>query len=110
MTSEGISDNNVNSDNDHEPQLQLHQSRKALLSFAGDHNQGKAALDIIVRISMATVVSYPGEKDLQVQSVVRLSLGSHHLFSNVTKHHIDRVMSMDTLVPNMAGNGFPLER
>lgn len=41
-------------------------SRKVLLGFFGQHNQGKLVLDIIVRISMTALVSYPGEKDLQV--------------------------------------------
>ncbi|CAH9110170.1 unnamed protein product [Cuscuta epithymum] len=40
-------------------------SRKALLDFCGDHNQRKLVLDIIVRISITSLISYPGEKDLQ---------------------------------------------
>ncbi|KAJ4968652.1 hypothetical protein NE237_015353 [Protea cynaroides] len=40
-------------------------SKKALLSFFGEHNQGKLVLDIIVKISMTTLVSYPGETQLQ---------------------------------------------
>lgn len=49
--------------------VKLHQSqfaRKALLSFCGDHDQGKQVLDVIVRISLTTLISYPGENDLQV--------------------------------------------
>lgn len=38
----------------------------ALLSFCNENNQGKVVLDIIIRISLTTLVSYPGEKDLQV--------------------------------------------
>ncbi|GAB4836093.1 hypothetical protein Ancab_001010 [Ancistrocladus abbreviatus] len=41
------------------------QSRKALSEFFEEHNQGKHVLDVIVRISMTTLISYPGEKDLQ---------------------------------------------
>lgn len=41
-------------------------SKNALISFYGENNQGKVLLDLIVRISSSTFVSYPGEKDLQV--------------------------------------------
>ncbi|XP_058213435.1 uncharacterized protein LOC131325276 isoform X13 [Rhododendron vialii] len=51
---------------DHTPYLQPQNSSKAWLTFFGEHNQGKLVLDIIVQISKATLVSYPGEKDLQV--------------------------------------------
>ncbi|KAF3452354.1 hypothetical protein FNV43_RR02787 [Rhamnella rubrinervis] len=47
-------------------------SRKVLLGFFGQHNQGKLVLDIIVRISMTALVSYPGEKDLQALTCYRL--------------------------------------
>lgn len=40
--------------------------KNALRSFYGENNQGKVVLDIIIRISSSTFVSYPGEKDLQV--------------------------------------------
>ncbi|KAI8556163.1 hypothetical protein RHMOL_Rhmol05G0230600 [Rhododendron molle] len=53
------------SSGDHTPYLQPQNSSKAWLTFFGEHNQGKLVLDIIVRISKATLVSYPGEKDLQ---------------------------------------------
>jgi len=43
-------------------------SRKALFDFFCEHNQGKFVLDLIVRISMTALISYPGEKDLQVES------------------------------------------
>ncbi|XP_010265025.1 PREDICTED: exportin-4 isoform X2 [Nelumbo nucifera] len=52
----------------HEPQL----TRIALLSFCGDQNQGKLVLDIIVRISIITLVSYPGENDLQALTCCQL--------------------------------------
>lgn len=54
------------SSSDHRPHLQPQYSCKAWLTFFGEDNQGKLVLDIIVRISKATLVSYPGEKDLQV--------------------------------------------
>lgn len=41
-------------------------SKNALISFYGENNHGKVVLDIIIRISSSTFVSYPGEKDLQV--------------------------------------------
>ncbi|GMH10488.1 hypothetical protein Nepgr_012329 [Nepenthes gracilis] len=41
------------------------QFRKTICDFFGEHGQGKHALDAIVRISMAALISYPGEKDLQ---------------------------------------------
>ncbi|XP_062143497.1 uncharacterized protein LOC133851185 isoform X2 [Alnus glutinosa] len=53
-------------------QLQSLQSRKVLLSFFGEHNQGKLVLDIVIRVSITTLMSYPGEKDLQVLTCYRL--------------------------------------
>lgn len=41
-------------------------SSKVLVEFFGQHNQGKPVLDIIIHISLTALVSYPGEKDLQV--------------------------------------------
>jgi hypothetical protein len=41
-------------------------SSSILLRFFGQHGQGKFVLDIIVRISLTALVSYPGEKYLQV--------------------------------------------
>ncbi|KAJ8442260.1 hypothetical protein Cgig2_005200 [Carnegiea gigantea] len=46
-------------------EIQRQHSRKALFDFFGQHNQGKFVLDLIVRISMTALISYPGEKDLQ---------------------------------------------
>lgn len=54
---------------------QLHDSqfsRKALFSFFGEHGRGKQVLDIIVRISMTTLISYPGENDLQALTCFQL--------------------------------------
>ncbi|KAL0349232.1 UNVERIFIED_CONTAM: Exportin-4 [Sesamum angustifolium] len=41
------------------------QTTNALVSFFGENDQGKAVLDVMIRISLSTLVSYPGEKDLQ---------------------------------------------
>ncbi|XP_048236240.1 exportin-4 isoform X1 [Ricinus communis] len=62
---EEFRDSNINAGHDNEYQFRQLQSRKALLSFFGEHNQGKPVLDTIVRISVTTLLSYPGEKDLQ---------------------------------------------
>lgn len=61
MSSDGVEDKILDSGHHHE-----HSSKKALLGFFGEHNQGKLVLDIIVRVSLVTLKSYPGEKDLQV--------------------------------------------
>jgi hypothetical protein len=46
--------------------LQSLPSRACLFTYFNEHNQGKFVLDIIVRISLTSLTSYPGEKDLQV--------------------------------------------
>ncbi|KAJ6761589.1 EXPORTIN 47-RELATED [Salix koriyanagi] len=61
LLSEEIRDSTLNSGY----QQQQQHSKKALLSFFGENYQGKFVLDIIVRISVTTLLSYPGEKDLQ---------------------------------------------
>ncbi|KAH9602259.1 hypothetical protein KSS87_015420 [Heliosperma pusillum] len=43
----------------------LQHSRKALFDYFGEHSQGKFILNIITRVSMTALISYPGEKDLQ---------------------------------------------
>ncbi|CAL5194582.1 unnamed protein product [Lathyrus oleraceus] len=60
MSSDGIGEKILDSGHHYE-----HSSKKVLLSFFGEHNQGRIVLDIIVRISLITLTSYPGEKDLQ---------------------------------------------
>eukprot|EP00268_Persea_americana_P014257 TRINITY_DN1631_c0_g1_i1.p1 TRINITY_DN1631_c0_g1~~TRINITY_DN1631_c0_g1_i1.p1 ORF type:complete len:890 (-),score=174.70 TRINITY_DN1631_c0_g1_i1:594-2915(-) len=55
--------------------IELHESqfsREALLGFCGEHDQGKRVLDVIVRISMTTLISYPGENDLQALTCYQL--------------------------------------
>lgn len=66
MVPEERRENNCDSGYDHD---RSQHSRKALLGFFGEYNQGKPVLDVIVRISMMTLISYPGEKDLQVKNV-----------------------------------------
>ncbi|KAK0602071.1 hypothetical protein LWI29_030074 [Acer saccharum] len=65
MPLEEARDSYSNLGHDYRDQLQSSQSRKALLGFFGENSQGKPVLDIIVRIAVTTLVSYPGEKDLQ---------------------------------------------
>ncbi|KAL0376980.1 UNVERIFIED_CONTAM: Exportin-4, partial [Sesamum calycinum] len=38
------------------------QTTNALVSFFGENDQGKAVLDVMIRISLSTLVSYPGER------------------------------------------------
>ncbi|KAG4135727.1 hypothetical protein ERO13_D08G234300v2 [Gossypium hirsutum] len=64
--------------NDYQKQHQSINSRKALLNFFGEHNQGQVVLNIIVRISAMTLMSYPGEKDLQ-------GLTCHHLLHTLVR-------------------------
>ncbi|EPS69621.1 hypothetical protein M569_05144, partial [Genlisea aurea] len=40
-------------------------SKSLLLSFFGEDNQGIAVLDILLQLALITLVSYPGEKELQ---------------------------------------------
>ncbi|KAK7285878.1 hypothetical protein RJT34_20662 [Clitoria ternatea] len=77
MSSDEIGEKILDSGHHHE-----HSSKKALLSFFGEHNQGKPVLDIIVRISLITLASYPGEKDLQGLTCYQL------LHSLVQQKHI----------------------
>ncbi|MED6185123.1 hypothetical protein PIB30_053962 [Stylosanthes scabra] len=77
MSSDGNGDKILDSGHHHE-----HSSKKALLSFFGEHNQGKSVLDIIVRVSLVTLTSFPGEKDLQGLTCYQL------LHSLVQQKHI----------------------
>lgn len=72
MVPEECREDNCNSGYDHESWLRSQHSKKALLSFFGQYNQGKPVLDVIVRISMMTLISYPGEKDLQALTCYQL--------------------------------------
>lgn len=71
-----------NKSSDGNTQLLSELSTNALLSFCGENDQGKAVLDIIIRISLSIFVSYPGEKDLQVSSLSSL-YSCFHLKSKV---------------------------
>ncbi|THU73129.1 hypothetical protein C4D60_Mb04t19540 [Musa balbisiana] len=58
----------------HDEGLQQHpqSSKKVLLSFSGQHSQGEIILDTIIRISMTTLTSYPGENELQALTCWKL--------------------------------------
>lgn len=47
-------------------------SKVFLYSFAGEHNQGGAVLDIVVRICIIALTSYPGENELQALACQKL--------------------------------------
>nr|XP_043632793.1 exportin-4 isoform X2 [Erigeron canadensis] len=65
--------------------LQMQHSRKALLSFSAEYTHGKTLLDIIVRIALTTLISYPGEKDLQALTCYQL-LGGVVRRKNICAH------------------------
>ncbi|KAJ9542463.1 hypothetical protein OSB04_028969 [Centaurea solstitialis] len=65
--------------------LQMQHSRKALLSFSAEYTQGKMLLDVIVRISLTTLISYAGEKDLQALTCYQL-LGGVVRRKNICSH------------------------
>ncbi|XP_061366360.1 uncharacterized protein LOC133309585 isoform X2 [Gastrolobium bilobum] len=97
MSSDGIGEKILDSGYHHE-----HSSKKALLSFFGEHNQGKPVLDIIVHISLITLTSYPGEKDLQrvtcYQSLHSLVQQKHicvHLVTLNSWHELATVFSIE---------------
>ncbi|KAL5702296.1 hypothetical protein ACHQM5_027530 [Ranunculus cassubicifolius] len=50
---------------ENETQQNSQNSSNAIFSFCGEHDQGRSVLDVIVRISFTTLVSYPGENNLQ---------------------------------------------
>ncbi|XVF06407.1 hypothetical protein REPUB_Repub06bG0046100 [Reevesia pubescens] len=76
---------------DYQQQPQSIHSKKALLSFFGEHNQGQIVLGIIVNISIMTLMSYPGEKDLQ-------GLTCHHLLHTLVrrKNICHQLVSLDS--------------
>lgn len=65
----------IRSHNVFESNLQPEQTGPVFLGLFGEHNQGKHVLDIVVRIAMTTLVSYPGEKDLQALTCYQLLHG-----------------------------------
>ncbi|CAI9270663.1 unnamed protein product [Lactuca saligna] len=65
--------------------LLMQRSREALLSFSAEHTQGKPLLNIIVRISLTTLISYPGETDLQALTCNQL-LGGLVRRKNICAH------------------------
>ncbi|KAK8956358.1 hypothetical protein KSP40_PGU008631 [Platanthera guangdongensis] len=47
-------------------------SKVILLNFCGEHKEGELVLDIVVRICLTSLISYPGEKELQTLSCQKL--------------------------------------
>lgn len=66
MPSKGSRENISTKEENKEALLQSDHCNETLLQVFTEHNQGKAVLEIVVRIATVTLVSYPGEKDLQV--------------------------------------------
>lgn len=71
--------------------LQSEYSSKAWLNYFKEGFQGKFVLEIIVRISQMTLVSYPGEKDLQ-------ALTCYHLLNGMvrTKNICQHIVTLDS--------------
>ncbi|KAL8109068.1 hypothetical protein AgCh_025241 [Apium graveolens] len=59
----------------YESDLQPEQTGLIFLSLFGEQNQGKYILEIVVRIAMTTLISYPGENDLQALTCYQLLHG-----------------------------------
>ncbi|KAI3470688.1 hypothetical protein Pfo_027351 [Paulownia fortunei] len=75
MPPEKSGENKSSYENCNNTQVLSKHSTNALLSFCGENNQGKVVLDIIIRISLSTLVSYPGENDLQALTCYQLLHG-----------------------------------
>ncbi|XP_020259813.1 exportin-4 isoform X1 [Asparagus officinalis] len=80
-------------------------SKKILHSFAGEHNQGGVVLDVIVRICMVSLTSYPGENDLQaltcqklLKALVRRKHVCSHLVSLDAWHDLAKVFSTERIL------------
>ncbi|KAJ7978174.1 Exportin-4 [Quillaja saponaria] len=100
MSPDGVGDNNASSGHDRD-----HYSKKALLSFFGEHNQGKLVLDIIVRLSLTTLMSYSGERDLQgltccqlLHSLVQQKHISIHLVALQSWHDLANAFSNEKIL------------
>lgn len=63
---------NCNRDSDNVRKLVSLHPWKALYEFCGEHEQGKLILDVIVRVALMTLVSYPGENNLQALTCYQL--------------------------------------
>ncbi|XP_077228967.1 exportin-4 protein isoform X3 [Tasmannia lanceolata] len=94
--------------------LKSHLHRKALLNFCGEHNQGKRVLDIIVRISTTTLISYAGENDLQaltcyqlLPSLVRRRNVCAHLVALDSWHNLSNAFANERTLFSLAA---PLQR
>ncbi|XP_074292806.1 uncharacterized protein LOC141619685 isoform X2 [Silene latifolia] len=69
----------------------LRYSRKALFDYFGEHSQGKFILNIITRVSMTALISYPGEKNLQ-------ELTCRHLLHGLVRRRVicSHLVSLDS--------------
>lgn len=78
-------------DSDHGRYFQSEYPTKAWLNYFKEGFQGKFVLNIIVRISQMTLVSYPGEKDLQ-------DLTCYHLLHGMvrTKNICQHIVTLDS--------------
>ncbi|KAI5659953.1 hypothetical protein M9H77_28746 [Catharanthus roseus] len=75
MPSKGSRENISTKEENKEALLQSDHCNETLLQVFTEHNQGKAVLEIVVRIATVTLVSYPGEKDLQALTCHQLLHG-----------------------------------
>lgn len=80
-------------------------SKKILYSFAGEHNQGGVVLDVIVRICIVTLTSYPGENELQaltcqklLRALVRRKNVCNHLVALEAWHELAKAFSTEKLL------------
>lgn len=88
MSLEGAKESSYNFSLNSEHHQRAEHSKKAMLSFFREHNQGELVLDIILRISITALFAYPGETDLQavtchelLHTLARRKNISVHLFS-----------------------------
>ncbi|XP_022158370.1 exportin-4 isoform X3 [Momordica charantia] len=88
---EEIITSNCNYGKEHDHEFQPQHTRKVLYSFFGEHGQGLPILDIIVRISATTLLSYPGEKDLHALTCNQLL---HALVRQ--KHICNHLVALDS--------------
>ncbi|XP_030511531.1 exportin-4 isoform X2 [Rhodamnia argentea] len=65
MSPEGSQDSSYSSKADNMHQVQSISSGQTVLRYFSEYDHGKTVLDIIVRVAIATFMSYPGEKFLQ---------------------------------------------
>lgn len=72
MSPEESQDSSYSSKADNRHQVLSTGSWRTVLRYFNEYDHGKTVLDIIIRVAIATFMYYPGEKFLQVQSLVKL--------------------------------------